>query len=94
MDRTWIAVTVRSALRQFYRDDGAEFWRAFENDADGAMRTFLERPEEFGALQMIYDWAPRIKMRDQQRITGLLELYRERKRAAGVAAAPVDLVEP
>lgn len=90
MDRTWIAVTVRSALRQFYRDDGVVFWRAYENDPDGALRAFEQQPRDFGAVQMLYDWAPLLMKREQQRISGLLALYREKSRVNVLAGATAD----
>jgi hypothetical protein len=94
VDRTWIAVTVKSALRQFYRDGGVAFWRAYENDPEAAVGAFIHRPQDFGAVQIFYDFAPLIMKREHQRITGLLALYREKARVGASAAAPVDGAKP
>lgn len=93
MDRSWAAVSVRSALRKFYRNEGREFWRAFETDPDAALRTFAEQPKDFGAGQVLYDFAPGIMQREHQRIIGLLGIYLARLRANGWANASAQKAE-
>lgn len=93
MDRSWAAVSVRSALRAFYRNEGREFWRAFENDPDAAVQAFAEQPRDFGAVQILYDYAPGIMQREHQRIIGLLQIYLARLRANGWANASLPKVE-
>ena len=93
MDRSWAAVSVRSALRGFYRNEGREFWYAFEKDPDAALRAFAEQPKDFGAVQVLYDFMPGIMQREHQRIIGLLELYLARLRANGWANASLPKVE-
>lgn len=93
MDRSWAAVSVRSALRGFYRNEGRDFWRAFETDPDAALLVFGERPRDFGDVQMLYDFAPIIMQREHQRIIGLLAIYLERLRANGWANASLQIVE-
>ncbi len=93
MDRPWAAVSVKSALRGFFRNEGREFWRAFDNDPDAALCTFADRPKDFGDVQILYDFAPGIMQREHQRIIGLLELYLARLRANGWANASLPKVE-
>jgi hypothetical protein len=93
MDRSWAAVSVRSALQCFYRNEGREFWHAFENDPDAAVRAFTEHPKSFGDVQIIYDFAPGVMQRDHQRIIGLLQTYLARLRANGWANASAPKVE-
>lgn len=87
MDRSWAAVNVRSALRGFYRNEGRDFWRVFENDPDAALRAFADQPEQFGEVQLLYDFAPLIMRREHRRIIGLLEVYLARLHANGWANA-------
>lgn len=93
MDRSWAAVSVKSALRGFYRNEGRDFWHAFENDPDAALRAFADRPKDFGDVQILYDFAPDIMQREHQRIIGLLETYLARLRANGWANASLPKVE-
>jgi hypothetical protein len=82
VDKSRIAINARSALRKFYRNEGREFWRAFEKDPDDAVRTFAEEPTRFGAVQLLYDWMPMVMKRDHARVVSLLEKLLVRKRAS------------
>lgn len=93
MDRSWAAVSVRSALRGFYRNEGRAFWHAFETDPDAAVHAFAEQPKSFGDVRIMYEFVPGIMQRDHRRIIGLLQTYLARLRANGWANASAPKVE-